>query len=127
MPTFEQFLQAETVNAKKNNSYYQQYYVNQLRAFHNQATIKQNISDNMLARRSGVEYSPGMQFKRVSSKMEETQELTMKNQPKKKRCRYGSIKHARVTSKYFPVELAIRKTKKSTLVMVLSKSEAKKA
>ena len=35
MPTFEQVLQAEKINAEKNNSYYQQYYVNQLRAFHN--------------------------------------------------------------------------------------------
>ena len=55
MPTFEQFLQAETINAKKNKSYYKQYFVKQLRAFHNQATIKQNIYDNMLARRIGME------------------------------------------------------------------------
>ena len=39
--TFKQFLQAETLNAKKNKSYYQRYDVKQLRAFHKQAMIKQ--------------------------------------------------------------------------------------
>ena len=38
--TFKQFLQAETLNAKKNKSYYQLYNVEQLRAFHEQAMIK---------------------------------------------------------------------------------------
>ena len=38
--TFKQFLQAETLNAKKNKSYYQQYDVKRLRAFHKQAIIK---------------------------------------------------------------------------------------
>ena len=33
-PTFKQLFQAETLNAKKNKSYYQQYDVKQLRAFH---------------------------------------------------------------------------------------------
>ena len=32
--TFEQFFQVETLNAKKNKSYYQRYDVKQLRAFH---------------------------------------------------------------------------------------------
>ena len=41
--TFEQFLQAETLNAKKNKSYYQWYNVKGLRAFHKQAMIKQQI------------------------------------------------------------------------------------
>ena len=39
--TFKQFLQAKTLNADKNKSYYQQYDVNQLRAFHKQEMIKQ--------------------------------------------------------------------------------------
>ena len=60
--TFEQFLQAETINANKNKSYYQQYDVKQLIAFHKQVMIKQQIYDNMLARRSGMDYSAGIQF-----------------------------------------------------------------
>ena len=32
--TFEQLLKAETLNAEKNKSYYQQYNVKRLRAFH---------------------------------------------------------------------------------------------
>ena len=62
--------------------------------------------------------------------MEEAQELTMNNKSgkrKQKRCRCGSIKHSRVTSKYFPVGLAIRNPKKSALGLGLSKSEAKKS
>ena len=42
-PKFEQFLQAETLNAEKSKSYYQRYDVKQLRAFHKQAIIKQQI------------------------------------------------------------------------------------
>ena len=53
--TFEQFLQAETLNAKKNKSYYQRYDVKWLRDSHKQAMIKQQIYDNMLASRSGVD------------------------------------------------------------------------
>ena len=81
--TFEQFLQAETLNAEKNNSYYQRYDVNWLRAFHKKAMIKKDIYDNMLARRSGMEYSQGIQFETSIINMEEVQELTMNNQPKK--------------------------------------------
>ena len=53
--TLEKFLQAETLNAKRNKSYYQRYNAKQLRAFHKQAMIKQQIYDNMLARRSVLE------------------------------------------------------------------------
>ena len=60
--TFEQFLQAETLNAEKNNSYYQRYDVKPLRAFHMQAMIKKQIYDNMIARQSGMEYSQWIQF-----------------------------------------------------------------
>ena len=48
--TFKQFLQAEKINAEKNNLYYQRYDVKQLRAFHKQAIAKQQIYKNMLAR-----------------------------------------------------------------------------
>ena len=83
-PTFEQFLQEETTNADKNKSYYQRYDVKRLRAFHKQAMIKQQINGNMLARRSGMDYSPGIQFETILINTEEAQELTMKNQPGKK-------------------------------------------
>ena len=60
--TFKQFLQAETLNSEKNKSYYQRYNVKRLRAFQKQAMIKQQIYDNMLARRIGMDYIPGIKF-----------------------------------------------------------------
>ena len=127
---FEQFLKTETINADKNKSYYQQYNVKRLRAFHKQAIIQQQINDNMIERRSGMDYSQGIKFETSISNMEEAQELTMNKKSKKKqqkRCRCGSIKHSRVTSKDFPVGLAIRKAKTLALGMALSKSKSKKA
>ena len=62
--------------------------------------------------------------------MEGAQEITINNQPNKKQQNQfhcGSIKHLRISSKDCPVELAIRKAKKSALEMVISKSEANKA
>ena len=79
--TFEQFLQAETLNSKKNKSYYQQYDVKRLRAFHKQAMMKQQTYENILARRSGMGYSPGIQSQTVIIKMDETKAITMNNQP----------------------------------------------
>ena len=73
MSTFEQFLQAETLNTNKNKSYYQQYSVKRLRAFHKQEMTKQQIYDNMLARRSGMDYSQGIQFQTSLINMEEAQ------------------------------------------------------
>ena len=93
---FEQLLQAETLNAKRKNSYYQRYNVKRLRDFHKQAMIKQQIHDNMLARQSGMYYSQCIQFQTSIIKMEEAKELTMNNQ--QKRCRCGSIKRPRLTS-----------------------------
>ena len=107
--TFEQFLQSETINAKKNKSYYQRYDVNLLIAFHKQSMIKQQIYDNMLAMRSGMDYSKGIQFQISLVNMEEAQELTMKNQ--QKQCKCGSVKHLRISFKDCPVGLAIRKAK----------------
>ena len=80
--TFKQFLQAETLNAKKNKSYYQRYDVKRMRAFHKHAMIKQQIYDNMLARRSGMDYSQGIQFQTSIFNMEEAKGLTMNNQQK---------------------------------------------
>ena len=81
--SFEQFLQAETLNAEKNKSYYEQYDVKRLRAFHKQAMIKQQIYNNMLAKQSGMDYSQGIQFETSIINMEEAQELTMNNKLKK--------------------------------------------
>ena len=81
--TFEQLLQAETLNDKKNKSYYQQYDVRKLKAFHKQAMIKQQIYKNMFARQSGMDYSTGIQFETSLINAEEAKELTMRNQPKK--------------------------------------------
>ena len=80
MSTFEQFLQAETLNARNNKSYYQRYNVKRLRAFHKQAMIKQQIYNNMLARQRGMDYSPGIQFQTSLINMEEAKELAMNNQ-----------------------------------------------
>ena len=89
--TCEQFLQTEIINADKNKSYYQLYDVNQPRAFHKQAMIKQQIYNNMLAKQSGMDYSQGIQFETSIINMEEAQELTMKNQPKKSNRRGAGV------------------------------------
>ena len=78
--TFKQFLQAETLNADKNKSYYQQYDVKRLRAFHKQVMTKQQIYNNMLARRSWMDYSEGIQFQTSLINMDEARVLTMSNQ-----------------------------------------------
>ena len=59
---FEHFFQAETLNTDNNKSYYQQYDVKRLISFHKQGMIKQQIYENILARKIGVDYSPGIQF-----------------------------------------------------------------
>ena len=64
-PTFKNFLQSETVNADKNKSYYQKYDVKTMRALHNQAIIKHKIYENILARKSGMDYSPVIRLKKV--------------------------------------------------------------
>ena len=101
-----------------------------MRAFHKQSMIKQQIYENMLAQRSGMEYSTGIKFQTSIINMEEAKVLTTSNQPEnkqQKRCQCGSIKYSRVTSTDFPVGLAIRKAKKLALGVGLSQSEAKKA
>ena len=59
-PTLTDFLQVETLNAEKKKSYYQRYDIKRLRAFHKQAMIKQQLYDNMLERRSGMDYNAGI-------------------------------------------------------------------
>ena len=80
--TFKQFLKAETLNTKKNKSYYQWYDVKQPRAFHKQAMFKQQIYDNILARWSGVDYSQGIKFETSIINIKEAQEIKTNNQPK---------------------------------------------
>ena len=61
-----------------------------------------------------MDYIPGIQFQTSIINMEEAKELTTSNQPGKKqqkRCWCSSIKHLRVTSKDFPMGLAVRKDK----------------
>ena len=79
--TFKNLLQAETLNADKNKSCYQWYNVKQLRALHTQEMMKQQIYENMLVRRSGVYYIPGIQFQTSLINMEEAKELIMRNKP----------------------------------------------
>ena len=124
---FKHLLKSETINAEKIKSYYQRYDVNRLRDFHKHAMTKQQIYENMLASRSGMDYSPGIQFQTSLINTEEAKELTMRNQlenNQQKQCQCGSIKNLRVSSKDFPVGLVIRKAKKLALGMGLSKSEA---
>ena len=78
----------------------------------------------MLARQGGVDYIQGIQFQTSLVNMEEAKKLTMNNQ--QKRCWCGSINHLRISSKDFPVGLAIIKAKKSALETAPSKSEARK-
>ena len=69
-------------------------------------------------------------FYTILVRKDEEKALTTSNQLEKKQkkwCQCGSIKHLIVTSKYFPVRLAIIKAKRMALGMGLSKSEAKKA
>ena len=66
-----------------NKSYYQQYGIEQLRAFHKHATTKQQIYDNMLARRSEMDYSPWTQFQTSLINIEDAKELTITNQLEK--------------------------------------------
>ena len=86
-PTFKQFLQDKTLTSGKNKSYYQQWNVKRLRAFHKQAMIKQKIYENILARQSGVDYSPRIQFQTSLINMDKSKAITMNNQPGKSRDR----------------------------------------
>ena len=54
-----------------------------MRAFHKQAMIKKHIYDNILARRSEMDYSPGMLFQTSLINIYEVKTLTMNNQPGK--------------------------------------------
>ena len=79
--------------------------------------IKQQIYKNILASRSGMGYSPGIQFQTILISMDKAKATTMKNQPgkstdKKKRCRCGFLELLRITSKEFIVGLFYQNTKR---------------
>ena len=84
IPTFKQLLQSEIDNAKKNRSYYKQYDVKIMRAFYKKAMTKHKIYENILARRSGMDYSAGMRFKKSISNMDQSKEPTKNNKLGKK-------------------------------------------
>ena len=74
-----------------------------------------------------MDYSPGIKFQTSIISIEEAKELTMSNQPEnnqQKWCWCGSIKHLRVSSKDFPVGLAIKNAKQLALGMGISQSES---
>ena len=66
-------MQAKKLNTEKKKSYYQRYNVKRLRDFHKKAMIKQQIYDKIIARQSGMEYSPGILFETSIINMEEAQ------------------------------------------------------
>ena len=98
-PTFKQFLQSKTFNAEKNKSYYQQYDVKIMRAFHKQAMMKQKIYEIILARRSEMEYSLEKRFETSLVNVDKAKGLIKSNQPVKSNqkqqiwFRCGSIKY----------------------------------
>ena len=110
-PTSKQFLQSDTLNAEKNESYYQQYYVKILRAFHKYTMIKQQIYKKITSRQSGMYYSPGVRLKTILINVYKAKAITTNNQPgkspdKKKMCRCGSLEHLYNTSKECPVGIS---------------------
>ena len=79
--------------------------------------MKQKNYDDILARQSGMDYSPGIQFQTSLISMDDAKALTMNNQPvksmnEKKRCRCGSLEHLCITPKEFPVGISYRDAKK---------------
>ena len=70
-----------------------------MKAFHHQAVMKHQIYENILARRSGMDYSPGIHFETSLFNMDEAKAITESNQPEKsnqkqqRQFRCGFIKH----------------------------------
>ena len=79
--------------------------------------IKQQTYEKMLSRRSGLDYSLGIQFQTSLVNMDEAKTLTMKNQlgksmDKKKRCQFGSLDHLCITPKELSIGISYRNAKK---------------
>ena len=103
------------------NKFYQQYNVKITRAFHNQAMMKHKIYKNTLARRSWMDYSPGICFQTSLVKMNrikaliKSNQLGKTNQKQGRRCRCGSINYIQITSNDCPVGIYYQKTKQNGL------------
>ena len=80
--------------------------------------VKYQIYENVIARQSGVGYSPIIRFETSLVDMDKAKSLNTSNKPEKsnhrkqRRYRCGSIKHLRIASKDCPAALAIRKAQK---------------
>ena len=83
-PTFKHFLKDDNDNTEKEKSYYQQYDVKIMRAFHKQSMIKQKIYENILARRSRMDSSAGIRFQTSLVNTDKAKSLTKKNEIKKR-------------------------------------------
>ena len=83
--------------------------------------MKQKIYKNILATWSGVDYSPGIRFETSISNVDEAKALTKSNQTESLhqkqqiRCRRGSIKHLRITTRDLPVDIYYRRAKTNVL------------
>ena len=84
IPTLKQLLQAKIIKTKENKAYYPQYYVKLIRDLHKDAVIRQHIYENILARKTGVDYSPIICFKKSLVDMYKAKALTKSNQQKNK-------------------------------------------
>ena len=82
IPTFKELLRAETFNSEGGKAYFQQFDVKIMIAFHKQAMMKQKIYKNILARKSGMYYSPWMYFESRLVNMDQEKAITNNNQLK---------------------------------------------
>ena len=91
---------------------------------------KQHIYENILARKIGMYYSPGICFEKSIFNVDKTKALTKRNQIEKhkgkKRYQCRPNKHLKITLMGFPVGITFRRAKISTLDVGISKYEAKK-
>ena len=61
-----------------------------VRSLHKQGMIKQQIYKDILARKTGLDYSPIMCFETILVNMDEAKPLSKKNQPEKHNENNGS-------------------------------------
>ena len=103
-----------------------------MRAFHKQAMTKQQRYENILARRSGTDYSAGIRFQTILFNMYKAKEPTKRNKQGKTnqkqgiRCRCVSSKHFKITSNDCPVGFSYQIAKKSALAMGIYIADKKK-
>ena len=108
-PSFKYLLQVEKLNAEENKSYYQWYDVKRLRAFHKQSMVVK-IMRTYLQGGVGWTIVQGYCCKNShqngQSKGTQDEQLTMKINGQKKRCRCVSLEHLCITSKEFPIGIS---------------------